>query len=149
MTTSGSTLASLVRQASPEAVRLAVRLLEGDVATQAWVEQVGFCLTQAEVAALLGRSEQAVSKDSRLLRLPRRDGRPAYPAFQFDGRHQVPGLADVVGVLVGPLQPATVAAWLTGAQPTLGGRRPVDALRDGDAEAVVTVARRLAERASH
>lgn len=73
------TLAELECRASPEAVRL----LEGDIAEKAWV---GYCLTQVDTAELLGRSEQAVSKDRRLLRLERSDGRPVYPAFQFDGR---------------------------------------------------------------
>lgn len=142
-------LAQLERQASPEAVRLATRLLESDIAAQAWVSQVGFCLTQAGTAELLGRSEQAVSKDPRLLRLARSDGRPAYPAFQFDGRRQVPGVADVVKALGGALLPETMAAWLTGEQPALDGRRPVDVLAEGDRDAVLAVARRLAERAKY
>ncbi len=141
-------LAELERRASPEAVRLAVRLLEADVARQAWVAQVGYCLTQADTARLLGRSEQAVSKDPRLLRLERSDGRPAYPAFQFDGRRQVEGVAEVVRALSGAVQPATIAAWLTGSQPALGGRRPIDALAGGDQEEVLAIARRLAARAS-
>ncbi|MGH9101754.1 MAG: hypothetical protein ACRDYD_02040 [Acidimicrobiales bacterium] len=142
------TLAELEQQASPEAVRLAVRLLESDIAARAWVDQVGYCITQSDAAQLLGRSEQAVSKDPRLLRLARSDGRPAYPAFQFDGRRQVPGLAEVVRALDGSLLPATVAAWLTGTQPALGGRRPLDALVEGDGEAVLAVARRLARRSA-
>ncbi|MGH9129188.1 MAG: hypothetical protein ACRDY2_09530 [Acidimicrobiales bacterium] len=142
-------LGELELRASPEAVRLAVRLLESDIAAQAWVDQVGYCLTQAETAELLRRSEQAVSKDTRLLRLARSDGRPAYPAFQFDGRRQVPGLGEVVRVLNVALLPATIAAWLTGTQPGLEGRRPLDALADGDYEAVLAVARRLAERSAH
>lgn len=141
-------LAELERQASPEAVRLAVRLLESDIAAQAWVSQVGYCLTQADAAQLLGRSEQAVSKDARLLRLERSDGRPAYPAFQFDGRRQVPGVADVVRALDSAVLPATIAAWLTGGQPALGGGRPIDSLLAGDIDPVLAIARRLAERSA-
>ena len=142
------TLAELERRASPEAVRLAARLLQSDIAEKAWVAQVGYCLTQAGTAELLGRSEQAVSKDPRLLRLERSDGRPAYPAFQFDGRRQVPGVAGVVRSLHGALQPETVAAWLTGTQPALDGRRPIDVLAAGEADAVLVLARRLAARAA-
>lgn len=42
----------------------------------------------------------------------------------------------------------TVTAWLTGTQPTLSGRRPVDALRAGDSDAVVALARRFARSAA-
>ncbi len=143
-------LAQLEQQASPEAVRLAARVLESDIATQAWVAQVGYSLTQTATAVLLGRSEQAVSKDPRLLRLERSDGHPAYPMFQFDGRRPVPGLSEVVRALRGALGPAAIAAWLTGVQPSLAGRRPLDVLHDdGGTEAVVSVARRLAGRLSH
>ena len=141
------TLAELEGRASPEAIRLAVRLLESDIASRAWVEQVGFSLTQSDVAELLGRSEQAISKDRRLLRLIRSDARPVYPIFQFDGRRQTPGVADAVRVLSGALQPATIAAWLTGNNAALDGRRPIDALRVGDEQPVMAVARRLAARA--
>ncbi len=141
-------LAELEAQASPEAVRLAARVLQADIATSAWVDQVGFSLTGAQVADLLGRSEQAVSKDARLLRLARSDGRPAYPAFQFDGRRQLPGVAEVVRVLSGALTPAGIAAWLTGTNPALDERRPLDALASGGTDAVLVVARRLAARAA-
>ncbi len=141
-------LADLERKASPEAIKLAVRLLESDIATQAWVDQVGYCLTQADTAALLDRSEQAVSKDSRLLRLNRSDGRPAYPAFQFDGRRQIPGTAEALQILAGTLEPATIAAWLTGAQPQFGGRRPIDMLAGAEHQDAIDLAKRLAERAS-
>jgi len=141
------TLAELESRASPEAIRLAVRLLESDIANRAWVEQVGYSLTQSDVAELLRRSEQAISKDRRLLRLIRSDGRPVYPVFQFDGRRKTPGVADVVRALSGALQPAAIAAWLTGENAALDGQRPIDALHVGDEQPVLVVARRLAARA--
>lgn len=141
-------LAELEQQASPEAIRLAARVLEADIAERAFLDQVGFSLTGAQVAGLLGRSEQAISKDRRLLRLPRSDGRPAYPGMQFDGRRQIPGVADVVKVLTGAFTPAGIAAWLTGVNPALGERRPIDVLDAGETDAVVAVARRLAARAA-
>lgn len=136
-------LADLEKQASPEAVRLATRILEADIAGRAWVDQVGLSLTAAQVAELLGRSEQAISGDGRLLRLERSDGEAAYSAFQFDGRRQLPGVADVMRVLSGSLTPGGTAAWLTGISPALGERRPLDVLAGGDIAAVLTIAKRM------
>lgn len=57
-------------------------------------------------------------------------------------------MAEVVRALDGALQPVTIAAWLTGTQPALDGRRPLDALVAGERDAVMAVAERLTERAS-
>ena len=140
-------LGSLARRASPAAIALARTVLEQDVADAGWAEQIGPALTQQDVARLLGKSEQAVSKDSRLLRVRNRDGRPVYPVVQFDGRRQLPGVPDVVSVLQPAIEPLTVAAWLTAASPALTGRRPVDALRDGQSTEVLALAKRLASSA--
>jgi hypothetical protein len=83
-----------------------------------------------------------------LLRIRNRDGRPVYPVLQFQGRGQLSGLAEVIGVLLGSLQPLTVASWLTSEDAGLGQRRPVDALRDGDVDQVAALARRLAASAA-
>ena len=140
-------LAKLAGQASEEAVALARSILERDVADRLWADQVGPALSQQDVARLLGKSEQAVSKDHRLVRLRTAEGRPVYPVAQFDGRGVLPGVAEVVAVL-GPVAatPWTVAAWLTGSHAALDGRRPVDALRSGDEAAVAGAARRFAAR---
>ena len=140
--------ARLVPQASPAAVALARTVLEQDVADASWARQLGPALNQGDVARLLGKSEQAVSKDPRLLRIRNRDTRPVYPILQFDGRGQIAGLADVVVALAGVLEPLTVASWLTSANRSLDGRRPVDVLRGGDAETVVALAHRLAASAA-
>ncbi len=97
---------------------------------------------------MLGKSEQATAKDPRLLRVKTRSGRVAYPVVQFDGRAVVAGLGDVLAILDPVADPLTVIAWLTGTQPSLGERRPVDALRAGDVEAVVALARRFARSAA-
>src|ERR671936_43388 len=81
-----ASLARLAEQASSEAVDLAKAILEQDVTDRLWAEQVGPALAQGDVARLLGRTEQAVSKSKGLLRLRNRDGRPVYPVVQFDGR---------------------------------------------------------------
>ena len=140
-------LSELAEHASPEAVALARAVLEQDLADRAWAEQVGTALAQRDVARLLGKTEQAVTKDRRLLRLRNRDDRPVYPVMQFEGRRLVDGVDQVIDILDDAVHPLTIASWLTGANPALGERRPIDALRDGDREQVITVARRLAHSA--
>ena len=143
-----SELVELAEHASPAAVALARSVLQQDVADASWAAQIGPALSQPDVARLLGKSEQAVSKDGRLLRIRNRDGRPVYPVVQFDGRSVLPRLGDVVTVLLASVQPLTVASWLTTAQPGLDGLRPIDALRSGDGDAVLASARRLAVSAA-
>ncbi|MGH9185769.1 MAG: hypothetical protein ACRD0U_08165 [Acidimicrobiales bacterium] len=139
-------LAELAKDASPEAVALAMMVLEGDLANRAWTDQVGASLTQRDTARLLGRTEQAVSKDNRLLRVHRRDGRPVYPVVQFDGRDQRTGVADVIAAMDGAVGELALASWLTATNAALGGRRPIDALADGEVAAVLAVADRFASR---
>lgn len=143
-----TSLASLARTARPEAVALAKAVLEQDAADQTWAAQVGPALTQRDTARLLGKTEQAVAKDARLLRVRGRDGRPAYPVLQFDGRAQVAGVDQVLAALRDVVQPLTAASFLTAPHRGLDGRTPVDALRAGDRDAVLLIARRLAARAA-
>ncbi len=139
----------LAREASPEAVELATRILEQDVVGHAWAAQVGPALTQRDTARLLSKSEQAVAKDGRLLRVRSQQGRPLYPVMQFGGRHQIPGVADVVAALRESLEPLSVASWLTVPNRDLGRRRPVDVVAAGeDGERVLLLARRLARAAA-
>lgn len=142
-----TSLAALARSARPEALALARTVLEQDAADQAWAEQVGPALSQRDTARLLGKTEQAVAKDGRLLRLRTRDGRPVYPVLQFAGRAQLAGVAEVVAVLRDALEPLSTASWLTAPHRDLDGRRPVDLLRAGEADRVLLVARRLARSA--
>jgi hypothetical protein len=138
----------LYDRASEETRRLVRDLLEQDATDRAWAGQVGPALTQADAARLLGKTEQAVAKDRRLLRLKTRSGRVAYPLVQFDGRRQLPGVADVVRTLTDVADPLTITAWLTGAHPALDGVRPVDALREGRRDEVLAAARRFAHSAA-
>jgi hypothetical protein len=148
MSTSGTDLAKLADRASAAAIELARVVLEQDVADKTWAAQLGPALSQPDTARLLGKSEQAVSKDVRLLRIRNRDDRPVYPIFQFDGRAQVPGVAEVIAALRSSLQPLTIASWLTAPARPLQNRRPVDALRDGDLTAVLALAQQLAHSAA-
>lgn len=128
--------------------RLARAVLEQDVADQGWAEQVGPAFAQADVALLLGVSEQAVSKSRSLLRLRQRDGRPVYPVVQFDGRRVVPGLDRVLASLLASVEALTAASWLTVVRADLHGRRPVDALREGEVDRVLALAEDFARRAA-
>ena len=132
---------SLYGRASAPAQALALAVLEQDLADQQWASHVGPALSQADVARLLDVSVQAVSKNHGLLRVRNRDGRVVYPVVQFDGRRVLPGLPDVFALLDGPLLPLTVASWLVTSAPALGDRTPVAALRDGDADLVLRLAR--------
>ncbi|MDA8302338.1 MAG: hypothetical protein M0005_12565 [Actinomycetota bacterium] len=86
-------VAQLYRKASPETRRLVDRLLEQDADDRASADQIGPAYRQGDVALLLGKSKQAVSEDERLLRLEMRSGIVGYPAFQFDGRRLLLGIA--------------------------------------------------------
>lgn len=141
-------VAELLDTASPETRHLVTTLLEQDAADRGWAAQVGPSLTQADAARLLGKSGQATAKDPRLLRVKTRSGRVAYPVVQFDGRAVLAGLREVLAVLDPVADPLTVSAWLTATQPSLGGGRPVDALRVGDADTVIALARRFARSAA-
>jgi hypothetical protein len=149
MRTDSHRLSKLAKGASPEAIALARMVLEGDLANQAWLEQVGPSLTQRDTARLLQRTEQAVSKDTRLLRVHRSDKRPVYPVVQFDGRRQKPGVADVIALFDGAIGDLAVASWLTASNPALDGRRPIDLLASGDTGPVLAVAHRFAARMRH
>lgn len=142
-----ASIAELARAAPEDAVALARSILEQSLADHDWASQLGPALTQRDVAGLLGKSEQAVSKDPRLLRLRNRDGRPVYPVFQFDGRALVDGFDEAVAILDSVAEPLTVAAWFTGSQPDLDDKRPIDALRSGDIARVIGLAGRFAARA--
>ena len=123
-------------------VDLLLRQAEDD---QAWTQQLGPVYTQGQVAELLGKSKQVVSTNKGLLRLDMRDGRVAYPVFQFEGDRILPGIQNVVLAL----SPAaattwTIASWLTNPSSDLGGKTPLERLRRGDVSDVTQVANRLA-----
>ncbi|MCA1778162.1 MAG: hypothetical protein LC637_01905 [Xanthomonadaceae bacterium] len=140
----------MVRDASPETRYQIERLLRQDADDRAWAEQLGPAYRQGDVARLLGKSRQAVSADSGLLRLEMRDSEIGYPIFQFDGRRKLPGIREVISILGQAVaSPWTIASWLTSPALALDGRAPIQALRDGQIEAVTTAARQAAEALSH
>lgn len=140
-----ASLHRMVRAASPETRYQIEILLRQDADDRAWAAQLGPVYRQSDVARLLHKSRQAVSADQGLLRLEMRDGQIGYPVFQFDGRRVLPGMRAVVRALAPVVASSwTTASWLTSPAPELDGRTPLEALRAGDVEAVLALARRTA-----
>ncbi|MGY1738371.1 antitoxin Xre/MbcA/ParS toxin-binding domain-containing protein [Geodermatophilus sp. SYSU D00684] len=121
--------------------------MQVDTDDDRWAAQIGPALNEADTARLLDLSPEEVRRAPDLLQLHNRDGRPVYPVFQFAGRAPLLGVGEVVTTLTPALQPLAVAAWLTGPNRVLGGRRPADLLRDGDSGRVLELARQLADSA--
>jgi hypothetical protein len=72
------------------------------------------------------------------------DGHRLYPSFQFDGPDGTP-LPDLASVLA-VLDPRRAdvwgdAIWVRGPHPELGNRSPAQALRDGETDDVIALAR--------
>lgn len=140
-----ATMAAQLEHASEHTRRQIQRLLEQDADDRAWTAQVGPVYRQADVAALLGKSKQAISADPRLLKLVLRNGEVGYPVFQFDGRRQLSGIRDVIDTLATVVAtPWTIASWLTSPSADLDGQTPVAALRAGRVDEVSDAADRFA-----
>jgi hypothetical protein len=118
--------------------------LRGQLALRSLLEQGGGALTAAEVAELLGITEDAVRKRARrgkLLALPR-GAHSVYPAFQFDldRRCPVPGLNAVLALLDTDSAPAKLRFFLTPDEDL--GASPIEVLREGDPDARALVERK-------
>lgn len=138
-------IAQRYANATEETRRMVDCLLAQDADDRAWTAQLGPAYRQSDVALLLGKSKQAVSADAGLLKIEMRNGSLGYPAFQFDGHQQQAGVREVVTVLSPVVAtPWTVASWLTSGNAQLDGLRPIDALRAGRIDEVVTLAHRAA-----
>ena len=110
-----------------------------------WSELIGPAYHPEQAAQLLGVEPAQLDAIDGLLCLEQRDGTLAYPASQFDGRAQLPGVADVVIALEGAVATAwTTGSWLHTPHDQLDGLTPIDALRDGQVDRVTGQARRWA-----
>lgn len=114
-----------------------------------WDDSVGPFYDSDGVRHLLGDiSKQAVSDRvhrHRLLALRTGSGRLVYPAFQFDHRSMVAGLAKVLAIVApDDTEGWYVASWLTTPDANLGAVAPVEALRAGRAGDVEAAARDVA-----
>jgi hypothetical protein len=97
-------------------------------------------------SVLNGVSRQAITKrvkDGSLLAVPGPNGKRSYPTFQFTGEGTVvSGLKAVLDAFPSR-NPWMVLNFLVNPQDALGGGKPIDLLRAGDADAVVAAARRI------
>jgi Protein of unknown function (DUF2384) len=122
--------------------------MDVEASDREWAAQIGPVLTEVAASRLLGRVPDVVRRDPQLLRLRNRDGAVCYPAVQFTGSRQVPGVGEVV-LALRPLLPLTIASWLTGPNRALDGETPIEALRSGCRARVLTLAKELAGSAAN
>lgn len=123
--------------------------VRGMRARQELLESEGGTLSVSQVATLLGITRQAVDKRRRARTLiGLHTGRHgfAFPAWQFDQRGQL--LAGLEGVLaeLAEFSPWMQAGYLLSPNLRLGGLRPIDALRSGDADQVQRAASAYGEQ---
>src|SRR5699024_1562759 len=128
-------------------------IVTGLRARRAWEQHIGRVLTHRQVLELTGWSKQALSqavRQHRVLRVRGSDDVAGYAAIVFDDARPARPLPGIKNVLR-PWAAAdprgwAAASWLATGQPELGGRTPRQALLDGDAEAVASLARRFDDR---
>ena len=121
----------------------ALALLRGKEISENDLKGSGGSYTLQDVETLLGISRQAIDKkvqDDALLAIPGPHGRRRYPTVQFTKDGTVPGLQNVLKSL-----PST-NGWfrlnfLVTPDSHLAGRRPIDVLKEGNIEPVLTAAK--------
>lgn len=104
----------------------------GRQALFALLEAEGGVLTPEQVSERLNRTRQAVHQRQRkgqLLAVPGVRG-AVYPVWQFTDDEVVPGFSEVLEAL-GDTPPAMAVQFFLTGRDTLGGERPLDALRAG------------------
>ncbi len=121
----------------------------GAMAGSLWSDELGPFYDSDGVAVLLGGiTKQAVSdrvRRHRLIALRTGSGRLVYPAFQFQGRAVVPGVAATLTIVAPDDTEAWyVASWFVTPDANLAGRSPIEALRNGDTDQVARAARDVA-----
>jgi hypothetical protein len=134
---------------APEGNNDALRLLTAEVV--ALRSMARDCITTIEAAELLDTTPQTIRRLLRARRLVgfRLSGRWLLPTWQFTLMAEADAVPDL-----GPLQEAfpgdaiALSAWVVLDNVELDGRSPVDALLDGDTEAVVAAARGATAAAS-
>ena len=121
-------------------------LLRGTEIAEADLKEAGGTFDLQEVQTLLsGVSRQAIEKrvkEGSLLAVPGPSHRRLYPTIQFTREGLVPGLKEVKKAL--PTQsPWAVLNFFVRPDARLEGRRPIDVLREGHIDLVVSAARSI------
>jgi hypothetical protein len=109
---------------------------------QQMLKTAGGALTSEKVAEVLKISRQAVDKrraSNQLLALTQGRRGYSYPSFQFDEGGTLKGLEDVLGELKA-LDPWMQLNFFTRPNERLGGNTPIEALREGKVDDVMSVA---------
>jgi hypothetical protein len=109
---------------------------------QQMLEAAGGALTSEQVAEVLGISRQAVDKrraSNQLLALTQGRRGYSYPSFQFGDGRTIAGLEEVLGQL-SELDPWMQMVFFSTPNERLGGRTPLETLRQGSVDEVKAVA---------
>jgi len=107
------------------------------------IAEAGGLLSSKKTAALLGISSEAleeITKGRRLIAVKQAGGALGYPAFQFESKNMLSGIPAVLEV-IGVDDPWARLNFMFLELEELDGRRPVDAIRAGNAPAAAKAAR--------
>jgi hypothetical protein len=125
---------------------LTAAFLQGAETKHALLKAEGGVLSAQQLAEHLGITPQGLGKKrdrNQVFWLEIGDGY-VYPAFQMSPKGLLPGIREVLEAFQEEDPWARVSFMLTG-DARLGGRRPIDVLRDGDVASVTRAARGLGE----
>jgi len=112
------------------------------------IEKLGGSLSVEQVSKLIGISRQAVDKrrsQNQVIGLTQGKRGYAYPAFQFEDGKTLVGLKEVLDALSGH-DPWMQSIFFANGNDRLNHRTPLDALRQGETEAVVRAAEAYGEQ---
>ena len=112
------------------------------------IEKLGGSLSVEQVSELIGISRQAVDRrrsQNQLIGLTQGKRGYAYPAFQFEDGKTLGGLKEVLDALSGH-DPWMQSIFFANGNDRLNNRTPLDALRQGETEAVVRAAEAYGEQ---
>ena len=142
---------SLAELGAPQ--ELAERMVSTLPSPSPWDDLIGPFYGPAQIARLLGDVSRQAVADRRqrrtLLGLKTADGHWVYPIFQFDRHNRViSGLPELLRILAASgIDDWSLAGWLASPLRSLGGRTPIEWLRnEGDPETLRAVTRDAAHR---
>lgn len=126
---------------------LAAAVVRGAALKKDLAERAGGLLDTASVMDILDVSRQAIAKQvqrGKLLAVGGGTGKYLFPAVQFTASGVITGLPEVLAAF-NVESPWSRLALLLDTDPSLGGRSVIEALSDGDLDAVLDVVRSFGE----